>query len=113
MRTVNKIALLGIMHSTPKLEHAQGGKVVSHFELLTEKRAGGAIVSSEVHRITVWNKLAEFVCDSLAIGDAVYVEGRLEYGLRVSGGMAHRTADVVVREVIALQGAALEAVDHG
>lgn len=54
------------------------------------------------HRITVWNRTAQFVEDYVRKGDRVYVEGRLEYDSYERDGITIPTADVTARELVLL-----------
>ena len=54
------------------------------------------------HRLTLWNRLAQFAQDYVSKGDRVYVEGRLEYDSYERDGVTIPTADVNVRELVLL-----------
>ena len=54
------------------------------------------------HRLTLWNKQAQFAEDYIRTGDRVYIDGRLEYDSYERDGVVIPTAEVIVREVVML-----------
>jgi single-stranded DNA-binding protein len=105
MRTVNRITLLGLVSTQPRLEHARNGAKVVHFQLTTYRH--GSNEGSDAHRCTVWNRLAEFVAANVQMGDPLYVEGRIEITGRDVHGVRVRSTDVIVRELIRLDAAGM------
>ncbi len=105
-RSVNKVILIGNVGRDPDVHETQGRKKVAHFSLATNQRIrrGPNEVEERTdwHRITVWNRTAQFVEDYVRKGDRVYVEGRLEYDSYERDGVTIPTADVSARELVLL-----------
>ena len=102
-RSVNKIILVGNVGRDPDLQQTKNGTKVAHFSLATNRRPDAdGNERTDWHRITVWNKLAQFVEDFLRAGDRVYVEGRVEYDAYERDGVSSPTAEVVANELVLL-----------
>ncbi len=105
-RSVNKIILVGNVGQDPDIQETGNGTKVAHFSLATNRRTTGTGDESEEradwHRLTLWNRLAQFAQDYVSKGDRVYVEGRLEYDSFERDGVTIPTADVNVRELVLL-----------
>ena len=105
-RSVNKVILIGNVGRNPDDHVTAGGKKVAHFSLATNRRVGGESAEhTDWHRITVWNRRAQFVADYVRKGDRVYVEGHLEYDSHERDGMTIPTAEIMAREVVLLHSA--------
>lgn len=105
-RSVNKIILVGNVGQDPDIQETGSGTKVAHLSLATNRRtsANGEEPKERTdwHRLTLWNRLAQFTEDYVTKGDRVYVEGRLEYDSYERDGVTIPTADVVVRELVLL-----------
>lgn len=106
-RSVNKIILVGNVGRDPEVRETKTGSRVAHFSLATNRRfQGGAAEEPEErtdwHRLTCWNRLAQFAEDYVSQGDRIYVEGRLEYDSYERDGVTIPTSEVIVREVVLL-----------
>jgi single-strand DNA-binding protein len=105
-RSVNKIILVGNVGQDPDIHETGNGTKVAHFSLATNRRTTGngeePQERADWHRLTLWNRLAQFAQDYVAKGDRVYVEGRLEYDSYERDGVSIPTADVNVRELVLL-----------
>ena len=105
-RSVNKIILVGNVGQDPDIQETGNGTKVAHFSLATNRRTNGSgdepQERADWHRLTVWNRLAQFAQDYVSKGDRVYVEGRLEYDSYERDGVTIPTADVNVRELVLL-----------
>ena len=105
-RSVNKIILVGNVGQDPDIQETGNGTKVAHFSLATNRRTTGTGDEPEEradwHRLTLWNRLAQFAQDYVSKGDRVYVEGRLEYDSYERDGVTIPTADVSVRELVLL-----------
>lgn len=105
-RSVNKIILVGNVGQDPDVQETASGVKVVHFSLATNRRmsANGDEPKERTdwHRLTLWNRLAQFAADYVTKGDRIYVEGRLEYDSYERDGMTIPTADVNVRELVLL-----------
>lgn len=105
-RSVNKIILVGNVGRDPDVQTVASGTKVAHFSLATSRRIprdGSYEERTEWHRITVWDRLAQFAEDYIRKGDRLYVEGQMEYGSyeRAPGDRVY-TAEVSVRELVML-----------
>lgn len=104
-RSVNKIILVGNVGRDPDVQTTQNGTKVVHLSLATNRFIPGgddAQQKTDWHRLTFWNKLAQFAEDYIHRGTRLYVEGRLEYDSYERDGVTIPTADVTVREVVLL-----------
>jgi len=104
-RSVNKIILVGNVGQDPDIQETGTGTKVVHLSLATNRRMSNGDDPKERtdwHRLTLWNRLAQFTEDYVSKGDRVYVEGRLEYDSYERDGVTIPTADVNVRELVLL-----------
>ncbi len=105
-RSVNKIILVGNVGQDPDIQETGSGTTVAHLSLATNVKIPGnaeeATGRTDWHRLTPWNRLAQFTQDYVSKGDRVYVEGRLEYDSYERDGVTIPTADVVVKELVLL-----------
>ncbi len=105
-RSVNKIILVGNVGQDPDIQETGSGTKVAHLSLATNRRTSGngeeAVERTDWHRLTLWNRLAQFTEDYVTKGDRLYIEGRLEYDSYERDGVTIPTADVVVRELVLL-----------
>lgn len=104
-RSVNKITLIGNVGRDPDVQQTKNGTKVAHFSLATNRRpAPGSEEEprTDWHRLTVWNRLAQFAEDYVRTGDRVYIEGRLEYDSYERDGVVIPTAEIIVRELVLL-----------
>ena len=101
-RSVNKITLIGNVGRDPDIQQTKNGTKVAHFSLATNRRAPSSDEEERTdwHRLTLWNRQAQFAEDYIRTGDRIYVEGRLEYDSYERDGVVIRTAEVIVREVV-------------
>lgn len=104
-RSVNRITLIGNVGRDPDVQQTKNGTKVAHFSLATNRRPQPGAEEEERtdwHRVTVWNRLAQFAEDYVRTGDRIYVEGRLEYDSYERDGVVIPTAEVIVRELVLL-----------
>ncbi len=105
-RSVNKIILVGNVGQDPDIQETGNGTKVAHLSLATNRRTASSgdetLERADWHRLTLWNRLAQFAQDYVSKGDRVYVEGRLEYDSYERDGITIPTADVNVRELVLL-----------
>ena len=105
-RSVNKIILVGNIGRDPDIQQTKNGTKVAHMSLATNRRmsANGDEPKERAdwHRLTMWNRLAQFAEDYIRVGDRVYLEGRLEYDSYERDGVTIPTADIIVSEVVLL-----------
>ena len=104
-RSVNKIILVGNVGRDPDIQQTKNGTKVAHLSLATNRRLPAGTEPQERtdwHRLTLWNRLAQFAEDYIRTGDRIYVEGRLEYDSYERDGVVIPTAEVHVNEVLLL-----------
>lgn len=113
-RSVNRIILIGHVGRDPDIQETKSGKKVAHFSLATNRRIVAGSDEEERtdwHRLTLWDRQAQFAEDYIRTGDRIYVEGRLEYDSYERDGVVIPTAELVIREVVILtsKGATVDA----
>ena len=112
-RSVNKVFLMGNVGRDPDIQQTQNGTKVAHLSLTTNRWIpGGSEEGKERtywHRLTCWNRLAQFVEDHVTTGDRIYVEGRIEYDSYERDGVTIPTAEITVRELVMLSPKAVAA----
>ena len=111
-RSVNKIFLMGNVGRDPDIQQTQNGTKVAHLSLATDRwkpNSSDEAKRTDWHRLTCWNRLAQFVEEHVTTGDRVYVEGRLEYDSYERDGVTIPTAEITVRELVMLTPKAVEA----
>ena len=105
-RTVNKVCLMGNVGREPDIQQTQNGTKVAHLSLATNRWIPGGNDEgkerTDWHRITCWNRLAQFVEEHVTTGDRIYVEGRIEYDSYERDGVTIPTAEITVRELVML-----------
>jgi single-strand DNA-binding protein len=104
-RSVNKIILIGNVGRDPDIQQTKNGTKVAHFSLATNRRVPSGSEAEERtdwHRLTVWNRLAQFAEDHVRTGDRLYIEGRLEYDSYERDGVVIPTAEISVKELVLL-----------
>lgn len=100
-RSVNKITLIGHVGRDPDVRTTKAGKKVANFSLATNRKVGDQ-EATDWHRLTLWDRTAQFVEDYVKTGDRIYVEGSLRYDSYERDGVVIPTAEIDVREVIIL-----------
>ena len=106
-RSVNKITLIGNVGRDPDVQQTKNGTKVAHFSVATNRRPPAGADGEERtdwHRLTLWNRLAQFAEDYVRTGDRIYVEGRLEYDSYERDGVTIPTAEITVYELVLLSG---------
>lgn len=104
-RSVNKVTLIGNVGRDPDMQQTKSATKVAHFSLATNRRAPAGSEEEERtdwHRLTLWNRQAQFAEDYIRTGDRIYVEGRIEYDSYERDGVVIPTAEIHVREVVLL-----------
>ncbi len=102
-RSVNRVTLIGNVGRDPDIQQTKNGTKVAHFSLATNRRTGADEEErTDWHRLTLWNRQAQFAEDYIRTGDRVYIDGRLEYDSYERDGVVIPTAEVIVREVVLL-----------
>lgn len=74
---MNKVILMGNLGGDPELRTTPAGKAVAEFSLATQ--GVGKDAPSDWHKVTVWEKTAEFASKYLSKGSKILLEGRIKY----------------------------------
>ena len=102
-RSVNKVILVGHVGHDPEVRTTKNGAKVAHLSVATNwKRSTDDEERTEWHRLTLWNRLAEFSEQYVQKGDRLYIEGRLAYDSYERDGVRIPTAEISVRELVLL-----------
>ena len=122
MASVNKVILVGNCGRDPEIRYLPSGQAVANISIATtsrrkDKNTGENIETTEWHRVTFFDKLAEIVGEYVKKGNPLYVEGRLKYGKFTNkDGHEQNTCDIVATEMQLLgsrQGAGAPSGDEG
>ncbi len=110
MASVNKVILLGNCGRDPEIRYLPSGQAVANISIATtsrrkDKNTGENIESTEWHRVTFFDKLAEIVGEYVKKGSPLYVEGRLKYGkFTTKEGHEQNTCDIIADSMQLLGG---------
>ena len=110
MASVNKVILLGNCGRDPEIRYLPSGQAVANISIATtsrrkDKNTGENIESTEWHRVTFFDKLAEIVGEYVKKGNPLYVEGRLKYGKYTDNqGVERNTVDIIATDLTLLGG---------
>jgi single-strand DNA-binding protein len=105
MASVNKVIILGNCGRDPEVRYLPTGQAVANVSVATtsrrkDKTSGENIETTEWHRITFFDRLAEIAGEYLKKGNPVYVEGRLKYGKFTNkDGVEQNTCDIIATEM--------------
>lgn len=83
MASVNKVIIVGNLGRDPETRYVASGSAITNIAVATteqwkDKQSGEKKESTEWHRISFFNKLAEIAGQYLKKGSQVYIEGRLQ-----------------------------------
>lgn len=110
MASVNKVILIGNCGRDPEIRYLPSGQAVANISIATssrrkDKNTGENIETTEWHRVTFYDKLAEIVGEYVKKGRPLYVEGRLKYGKFINkDGHEQNTCDIIATEMQLLGG---------
>jgi single-strand DNA-binding protein len=105
MASVNKVILMGNCGRDPEIRYLPSGQAVANVSIATttrrkDKTSGENVETTEWHRITFFDRLAEIAGEYLKKGNPVYVEGRIKYGKFTNkDGVEQNTCDIVATEM--------------
>lgn len=106
MRSVNRITLIGNVGADPEVRTTGSGQKLAKVSLATTERWSGKTGQTEErtdwHRLTLWNRLAQFAEDYVRTGDRIYVEGSVRYSTAERDGVTTYWTEVNVRELVML-----------
>lgn len=110
MASVNKVILVGNCGRDPEIRYLPSGQAVANVSVATstrrkDKNTGESIESTEWHRVTFYDRLAEIAGEYVRKGRPIYVEGRLKYGKYTDqAGVEKNTVDIIATELQLLGG---------
>jgi single-strand DNA-binding protein len=110
MASVNKVILLGNCGRDPEIRYLPSGQAVANVSIATssrrkDKNTGESIESTEWHRVTFYDRLAEIAGEYVRKGRPIYVEGRIKYGKYTDqAGVEKNTVDIIATELQLLGG---------
>jgi single-strand DNA-binding protein len=110
MASVNKVILMGNCGRDPEIRYLPSGQAVANVSIATttrrkDKTSGENVETTEWHRVTFFDRLAEIAGEYLKKGNPVYIEGRLKYGKFTNkDGIEQNTCDIVATEMQLLGG---------
>ncbi len=110
MASLNKVHLIGNVGQDPTMRYMGDGKAVCNISVATSTRrknreTGEVTESTEWHRVTFYERLAEIAGEYVRKGKPVYVEGRLKYGKYTDqAGVEKNTAEIIATELQLLGG---------
>ena len=110
MASVNKVILVGNCGRDPEIRYLPSGQAVANVSVATstrrkDKNTGENIETTEWHRVTFYDRLAEIAGEYVKKGRPIYVEGRLKYGKYTDqSGIEKNTVDIVATELQLLGG---------
>lgn len=101
---INKAILIGSLGADPEVRYTQAGKQVASFNIATTERwkgqDGQMQESTEWHKITAWDRLAEICGQYLTKGSRVYIEGKIQTRKwQDQDGKDRYTTEIVAREM--------------
>lgn len=81
---VNKLILLGLIETTPKLSYTANQVAIAEFRLATTSLVKSVADESfreqtQLHPVEAKGRLAEFCASALKQGQRIYLEGHMEY----------------------------------
>ncbi len=110
MASVNKVILMGNCGRDPEIRYLPSGQAVANVSIATttrrkDKTSGENVETTEWHRVTFFDRLAEIAGEYLKKGNPVYIEGRIKYGKFTNkDGVEQNTCDIVAQEMQLLGG---------
>ena len=110
MASVNKVILVGNCGRDPEIRYLPSGQAVANVSVATssrrkDKNTGESIETTEWHRVTFYDRLAEIAGEYVKKGNPIYVEGRLKYGKYTDqSGVEKNTVDIIATEMQLLGG---------
>lgn len=110
MASVNKVILVGNCGRDPEMRYMADGKAVCNISVATSTRrknreTGEVTESTEWHRVTFYERLAEIAGEYVRKGKPVYVEGRIKYGKYTDqAGVEKNTVEIIATELQLLGG---------
>ena len=112
MASINKVILVGRLGRDVESRFTTGGKAVANFSIATDYGFGDK-KQTEWHRVTAWDKQAEFAEKFLSKGSLVYVEGRIQTRQYEKDGETKFVTEIIASAVQGLDAAKSRAAAAG
>lgn len=107
-RSLNRVQLIGNLGRDPELKSTPTGKTVCTLNIATTESykdaSGEWKESTDWHRVTLWEKLAETAGTYLKQGNKVFIEGRLSTRSYEQDGITRYITEVVANNMIMMGG---------
>jgi single-strand DNA-binding protein len=96
---MNKVILLGRVSRPPETRDTNSGTRICNVGVVTNRRYNGEDKPSW-HRCVAFGKTADFISQYFQKGDAISIEGRIEYGEYTNKeGQTVKTTDIIIEQV--------------
>lgn len=107
MKCINRVELLGNLTQEPELKKTNSGKSYANLTIATNKRrvdqqTGQATETSEFHRCTAWNTLAETICKYLHKGNPLMVTGEIHTRSYEKDGQTKYITEIIINDLFML-----------
>lgn len=106
-RGLNKVMIIGQLGRDPEMRYTPSGRPVTTFNVATTRSwnssDGERHSETEWFNVVAWGSLAEICKQHLAIGQQVYIEGRLQTRVwEDNSGNKRSSTEIVANEMIVL-----------
>ena len=98
MSGVNKAIILGRLGKDPDSTTTGAGTAICKFSMATSRKMKNGEESTQWHRCTAFGKSAELIAQYVKKGDALYIEGEINYSQYEKDGVTKYSTDIIVRE---------------
>lgn len=108
--SLNRVTLIGNLGSDPDVKTTPQGSRVANFSIATtesyrDKNSGENRESTEWHRLSMWDGLADIAQKYLKKGNKIYVEGKIKSRSYEQDGVTKYITEILVQNLIMLGGA--------
>lgn len=108
MASVCKVHLVGNIGKDPEVRYSAAGKPITNASLATtskrKNKEGEMVETTEWHKLTFFDKLAEIVGEYVKKGSLVYVEGTIKYEKFINkNGVEVNTTQIICNEMTILK----------
>ena len=108
MASVCKVHLVGNIGKDPEVRYSAAGKPIANASLATtskrKNKEGEMVETTEWHKLTFFDKLAEIVGEYVKKGSLIYVEGTIKYEKFVNkNGVEVNTTQIICNEMTILK----------
>ena len=108
MASVCKVHLVGNIGKDPEVRYSAAGKPIANASLATtskrKNKEGEMIETTEWHKLTFFDKLAEIVGEYVKKGSLIYVEGTIKYEKFINkNGVEVNTTQIICNEMTILK----------